>query len=428
MARTRLTKRTVDRAILPETGQTFVWDTDLPGFGLRLTPRARSYIVQDRIRGKTRRLTIGSHGKMTPDEARARAREALAAMHDNIDPEAARRAEDQANISLQEVAERYLTSRRTRGGQSLKDSTRADVARHVASTFADWRERPIASITREDVIQRYHERCNKPLPGRTRSTPSVSQANQAMRVLGALIKYAAATCRAPDGRPIILDNPTRVLQDANLQQSVKPRTSVVPLDKLGCWWAAVQDRRADPAMTTASRSAIDLVAFLALTGVRLSEGRTLQWEHVDLNDACFQLLDPKNRRAVTLPLSKPALQLLEARPQNGPWVFPSRQGDGHISDCRSQLEAIDADTGIRATPHDLRRTFIQIGLKACGLELWRVKALSNHKLNQDVTLNAYADLSDVRFLRPEADLIAEHIEQQASIHRAGNVAKLERAG
>lgn len=81
-------------------------------------------------------------------------------------------------------------------------------------------------------------------------------------------------------------------------------------------------------------------------------------------------------------------------------------------------------TGVEVTAHDLRRTFRAVAAKV-GVELWRTKALMNHKQDNDITLSHYADLSDVRDLKPEADRIADYFEEQRRIYEAGNVVALE---
>ena len=58
----KLTKRAVDAAIA-RSSDYFIWDDDLAGFGLRVfTSGKRSYLVQYRAAGRTRRYTIGLHG------------------------------------------------------------------------------------------------------------------------------------------------------------------------------------------------------------------------------------------------------------------------------------------------------------------------------------------------------------------------------
>lgn len=58
----RLTKRVVDAAEVRDADY-FIWDDELPGFGLRMFRSGkRSYLVQYRAAGRTRRYTIGLHG------------------------------------------------------------------------------------------------------------------------------------------------------------------------------------------------------------------------------------------------------------------------------------------------------------------------------------------------------------------------------
>jgi len=70
----RLTKRVVDAAEVRDADY-FIWDDELPGFGLRMFRSGkRSYLVQYRAAGRTRRYTIGLHGVWTPETARREAR------------------------------------------------------------------------------------------------------------------------------------------------------------------------------------------------------------------------------------------------------------------------------------------------------------------------------------------------------------------
>ena len=414
----KITNTSIRKIEPPDKGYRVFYDEKLQGFGIRVTASGvRSYVAEDRVNGKTRRVTLGRHGTITADQARARAKTKLAEMSAGTDPAVEKARHKAEAVTLAEVAESYLKNRRTRSGLPLKDRTKSDIRYHLKTNFPAWRDKPVAKITRERVQRRYNEIARR----------SVAQANQAFRVLGAILNYAAASYRTPEGERIITDNPVSVLREANMLRAVKPKSNMVPLDRLGEWWSAVQAMRADPALTTASRSAADLVALLALTGLRLGEARAIRWDQVDLAECALTLTDTKNRTDVVLPLSDMAAEIIKARPGGSKYIFPPRSKAGklpHLKDCRGQLEILADQTGIEATAHDLRRTFRAVAA-ACNVELWRTKALMNHKQGGDVTLAHYTDLSDVRNLKPEADLIAGYFEDKRSIHEADYVVSME---
>jgi len=415
----RINATTVKAIKPPESGYSLHWDSDLKGFGVRVTAKgSKSYIAQAKVNGKDRRTTLGRHGTITPEQARKKAKAALGSMAEGTDLAAEKRHQRAVSVTLGEIADDYKVNRRTSKGLPLKDSTKADIDKHMRGIFADWSNRPVARINRDKVQKRYAEHCKR----------SIAQANQAMRVLRALINYASAKYRDPEGNPIITDNPVKVLRDASMLRAVPNRKNFVPLDRLGEWWSAVQAMRTDPALTTASRSAADLVALLALTGLRLGEARAIRWEQVDLAECSLALTDTKNRTDITLPLSDLAVEIIEARPPGSEYIFPARSKGKrlpHITDCRGQLELLAEQTGIEVTAHDLRRTFRAVAA-ACNVELWRCKALMNHKQNADVTLANYTDLSDVRNLKPEADRIAGYFDDQRRVFEADNVVSMER--
>ena len=80
MAKGRIIKRAVDAAKV-RTTDSYLWDRELTGFGLKVTPAGRKvYLVQYQLggrKGRTRRVTIGQHGELTPTAARAEAKRLL---------------------------------------------------------------------------------------------------------------------------------------------------------------------------------------------------------------------------------------------------------------------------------------------------------------------------------------------------------------
>jgi hypothetical protein len=70
MAKLKLTKRLVDWTRFPTHGQRFLRDDEVRGFALRVTPGAKSFVVEKEIHGWVRRFTIGRFGVLTVEKAR----------------------------------------------------------------------------------------------------------------------------------------------------------------------------------------------------------------------------------------------------------------------------------------------------------------------------------------------------------------------
>src|SRR4029079_19190355 len=83
----------VDAAKARKT-DSYLWDKDLHGFGLKVTPAgSKVYLVQYQLggrKGRRRRVTIGRHGEVTPTFARAEAKRLLGEIAAGRDPASAR--------------------------------------------------------------------------------------------------------------------------------------------------------------------------------------------------------------------------------------------------------------------------------------------------------------------------------------------------
>ncbi len=404
--RDKLTKTTVEKLPLPDKGQVIVWDPKLSGFGVRLTPGGRAYIAQGRVCGRTRRVSLGKHGVITADKARDKARKALGDMKDGKDPGEEKRMKEAQTLTLKEVAEAYIKDHR-----KLKESSIYDINRHIRTTFRDWADRPVVGIDRDKVLRKF----------RQRSDESRAQANQGFRVLRALINYANATCR-PNGDPLLKENPVSVLSDTGMWHTVAPRKGRIPTAKVGEVWNYLQGMRSAPDQTIISRTVADATCFMLLTGTRKGEALNLEWQHVDLEDRSFRLLDPKNRNPVTIPLSEALVEILEGRPRLNEYIFPGRM-KGRLKDIRWSVDKLSEIAGQKIIPHDLRRTFRAIAGEA-GVEYSRIKILMNHSIKADVTLHHYTETDDVRYLRDDAEKITQWLLRQAQQAAAGNVTDL----
>jgi hypothetical protein len=85
------------QALAKGRDEDFAWDAELEGFGLRLRRRndgsiVRSWAVQYRIHGRTRRISLGPLAKLTPTEARKAAIKIFGRVANDGDPQAERQA------------------------------------------------------------------------------------------------------------------------------------------------------------------------------------------------------------------------------------------------------------------------------------------------------------------------------------------------
>ena len=110
MARQKLPKSAVE-GLAPSSEDFVIWDSALPGFGIRVKPsNVKSYIVQYRNRktGASRRQTIGQHGPLlTFHKAKERARIILADALRGNDPVADDRTVRDAP-TMRQLAADYL--------------------------------------------------------------------------------------------------------------------------------------------------------------------------------------------------------------------------------------------------------------------------------------------------------------------------------
>lgn len=400
----KLTKNYIDKITAPADKEAFHWDSDVKGFGLRVTPSGKiTYIVQGRVNGSSPRISIGPHGVFTVDQAREVAREHLRSMRMGIDPRAVAKKEAAQRVTLRDVADGYKRDR------PLKDSSKAEIERHVSTTFEAWLKKPLKDINREAVTKRFNEIKTK---GTTGNGPAPAQANQAFAVLRALFNYAIREYREPDGSPVLTDNPVDVLYKK--WAPLKPRTSRVPDSKVGAVWSFLTKAR-EQAYNRDTLASIDLVMLLMLTGLRIGECSELTWDRVNLEEGWIHIPDPKNSNPVWLPLSAQAVQLLTTRQRvkGSPFVFSSWGKCGHIRDPRDTMKKVSEVAGTKITPHDLRRTFTTIGIANCGIDLTRVELLTNH-VPKGVTARHYLETSHLQYLKPETQRISDWIEQQAA--------------
>ncbi len=408
----KLTKTFADKVQPPASGYDIHWDDKISGYGLRVTANGvRSFIAQGRVAGKAVITTIGRYGLFTEDQARTKAQKVLQAMREGVDPRDTKKSDEAMTTTLGQVLDAY-TSRPGR----LKESTKTEMKRHVEKVFAAWKDKPIVSITEDDVRKRHREMATVGLRGK----PAPGQAQIAMVTLRTLVNFAARRYKRADGSPLITHNPVHALKDDWVE--FKPRTRDIDEVKVGAAWHALSQARIAPKNPDAL-AGIDMARFLMLTGARKNEAAELTWDRVHLDDdpakCWWHLPDPKNKNPVWLPLSSQAVALLKSlkRVKDNAHVFPSRSKTGHITDTRAPLERISKAAGATLSAHDLRRTFVSIGVATLGIDLHKLELLTNH-VPKGITAKHYLQTSKLQYLHPEVQKIGDWIEHQGRLAQA----------
>jgi Arm DNA-binding domain len=144
----KITKRTVD-ATLPGERDLFLWDVDLKGFGLKVSPAgSKVYLVQYRLGGRearTQRYTIGKHASpWTPDKAREEAERLLGRVANEVDPTKERKAKLAAHRA--DAGAPTLPNLRPDTSTSTPNLTRNPApSRKTSATFACISSRRLAS-------------------------------------------------------------------------------------------------------------------------------------------------------------------------------------------------------------------------------------------------------------------------------------------
>jgi integrase len=402
----KLTKRTVDAAGVSVRGETFLWDDDLRGFGLRVYASGRrTFVVQYRLRGRrggrTRRIVLGEYGKITADEARKRAVKVLAAVDDGHDP-AAERDEARNALTVSDLADLYLAegpAAKPNKRPSSWATDRSNIESHVKPLLG----RKLAkALTQADVAKfqadvaagKSKADARTGFRGRAIVKGGRGTAARSLAVLGAMLQFAVE-------RKLTLSNPTKGVR--LLKSQAKERfLSDGEVARLGDTLAAMQDEH------LLSANAANAVRLLLLTGCRKSEITSLRWDWVDFERGCLRLPNSKTgAKVVTLAAAALALLAgLRERDPTGAWVLPAARGEGAYTGVQKDWERIRERAGLDGVRlHDLRHSFASFAV-ADGHTLFLVGKALGHR--QTRTTEIYAHLSDDP-LRQLADRTASRI-------------------
>lgn len=358
---TKLSKRIVDSAEAREKDYV-IWDDELPGFGLRVfTSGKRSYLIQYRSAGRSRRYTIGQHGVWTPDLARKEAKIQLGRVAQGDNPAEERRLDHKA-ITVKELCDLYFTDLKAglilgKGGRPKKASTivtdTGRINRHIVPLIGTRRVKDLvkADINKvlKDIMAGKTRAAvkTKKLRGKAIVRGGVGTATRTVGLLGGILTYAVDA-------GIIETNPAHGIRKPKDRVRNRRLTEAEYRILGGILRNAAEDERYQ--ITT------DIIRQIALTGCRRSEMIKLRWTEADMETSCLRLADSKEG-ASTRAIGLPVVEFLETQwaRRTGTHVFPGQGDDNAFGSFPNHWEKIFRDTPLAdITPHVLRHSFASI--------------------------------------------------------------------
>jgi integrase len=330
-----LTKNIIDTATYGgKNNSRFVkWDDDPRGLGLRVYPSGRkAFVVSYRDSSGSKRLaSIGDYGVFTLDQAQKRARKMIQDAESGVDALAIRKQKREAptfGLLCQAYIERHAPGKRS-GKEDL---------RMIAKELQIWRTRKLESIVREDVRSLVVK-------------IGIRAPYVANRVLSLLSKMFALA-QLWDFLPAGALNPAKSV--ARFKEEIRRRyVTEAEMPKLA------------QAIDAESGQARVVLWLYLLTGCRKQELLRARWQDVDAARAVLRLPDTKNGDPHEVPLSPPAIALLEAVPRqiNSPYLFPGRVAGKPLESIQGPWDRVREAAGLINVPglqdvrlHDLRRT------------------------------------------------------------------------
>ncbi|SFP35436.1 tyrosine-type recombinase/integrase [Tranquillimonas alkanivorans] len=367
MARKALTTRSIE-ALKPDPDRRVEHpDPALPGLYLQLqTSGAKSWAVRYRMAGKSKKLTLGKWPAMGLADARAAAAEALEEVAQGRDPalkkKATKAARLEAQLTERDKVRTLVEQFDRRHLSTLKSGAEARrlLYRHVVPV---WGNRDVHEITRRDVVEL--------LDGLMDTGRGVT-ANRTLAVVRKLFAWAVE-------RDVLQVAPT-----AGLKPPAKevPRDRVLSDAELRLFWRACEAVGQPWGL---------LGQVLVLTAQRLREVAEMTYDELDGDLWHLPPARTKNARPHSVPLSRPALEILDrmdrigdtslifttngARPVSG---FSKARDRIHRK--MEEIAAEESGERVDLQPwrfHDLRRT-AATGMARLGVPVRVTESVLNH--------------------------------------------------
>ena len=374
---TRLTKRTIDALKPVRLRDTFLWDGELRGFGVRVKPSGtKTFMIQYRnLEGRTRRCVIGQYGVLTVEQARDMAQKKLAAVIDGADPSAERHAIRQG-FTVSALCDWYLTEAEAgrligRNRRPIKASSlsgdRSRIALHIKPLIGN---RVVSQLKLADI-----ERLQGDIAaGRTARARKIGRGGQTAGGIGVAAR-AISTLRS------LLNHARRL---GLIEVSPATGVRIMASQKMKRYLSAGEIRHLGKVMTQMERegehpTGLAAIRVMLLTGFRRMEVLAMRKEWVQPDDNLVRFPDTKSGPQIRV-AGDAAMTVLEAQAlrSHSHYIFPADWGDGHFIGVVRVLDRVCARAGLdEVTPHTLRHSFASMAA-AQGFSELTISGLLGH--------------------------------------------------
>ena len=366
MGAVKLNRRTIDRLTV-ERGNRVFWDSELPGFGIRVHSTGHKvYVAQARIPGGLpKRGVIGRYVEISTEDARRKAAEMIDRIRRGLDPAP---PPEPPEPTVADLAERYMTAHvevNCRPGTVSQYRTLLDL--HILPELGGLR---LSEVNRSHASALHY---------RLRDNPN--RANQAVGLLSRMFNLAVAWGMTP-ARP----NPCRSVKRYRERDCERFLTEE-EYARLG---RVLSEAEPEGGLMA---SAVAAVRLLLLTGCRRTEVLRLRWDDIDRAAGELRIRESKTgpRR---VPLTAPVERVLARIPriEGNPWVIAGGRRGEPLKDINSYWHRLRERAGLKDLRlHDCRHSFASQAL-AIGEGLPTIARLLGHKTV--MTTYRYAHLAE----------------------------------